>query len=127
MARNTEFSGKVLEKLTEQRSSSDLHANDVKKLLEDKLTGEMSCSAEQIELIKSIIHQTIAEERKMNESMSDVMLKSLLNLCASQTEKSLESHTVLLDMVSLPDACVIRFHSHKFSIYLHCRYLLNAI
>lgn len=91
------------------------------------MTGEMSCSAEQIELIKSIIHQAIADERKMNESMSDVMLKSLLNLCASQNEKSLESHTVLLDMVRLHEASVTRFQSHKILIYFHCRYLLSVI
>lgn len=111
MATNADFSAKVLQKLTEQRTASDLNAYDVKKLLEEKMTGEMSCNAEQVELIKSIIDQCIAEERKINEGLSNVMLKSLLSSIDSQSADSLEGHTAMLDMVS--------FYICKTLVYPH--------
>lgn len=101
MARNAEFSAKVIQKLTEQRTTSDLKANDVKKILDEKMTGEMVCTAEQVELIKSIINQAISEERKINEGLTNVMLKSLLTSIDAESAKSLESHTEMLDMVSV--------------------------
>lgn len=101
MARNVDFSTKVIQQLTEQRTTSDRKANDVKKILDEKMTGDMICSAEQVELIKSIINQAIADERKFNDGLTNVMLKSLLSLIDAESAKSLESHTEMLGMVSV--------------------------
>ncbi len=100
MARNVDFSATIIQKLTEQRTASEQNAFDVKKLVEEKMSGDTSCTGEQIELIKSIISQAIAEERKFNDGLSNVMLKSLLTSLDAQNAKSLESHTAMLEMVS---------------------------
>jgi len=91
----------IVRKLAEQRSACELNACDVKKLLDEKMTGDVGCTAEQVDLIKSVISQAIADDRKTSDALTNVMLKSLLSSLDEQNKMSLESHTAMLDMVSV--------------------------
>lgn len=101
MVRITDFSAKVLKKLTDHRTKSDINGDHVKKLLHATMTEETNFTAEQMELIKSVMKQCIVDDRKFNEGLSNGTLKSLLSLIDMQNTKLLESHSSMLEMVSL--------------------------
>ncbi|KAG4066799.1 hypothetical protein HA402_012866 [Bradysia odoriphaga] len=112
MTRNSNQFATILEKLAEQRSATELNACDVKKLLAEKMTGDVSCTAEQVELIQSIFSQVIADERKMSDTLTNVMLKSLLSSLDAQNARSLESHTAMLDMINAQRDLITNFSTN---------------
>lgn len=99
MARNSDQLALIVRKLTEQRSATEQNASDVGSLVDEKLAGYNAFTAEQIELVKSIISQAIAEERKMGDTLTNT-LKSLKSSLDAQNGKTMESHVAMLDMVS---------------------------
>lgn len=116
MTRNVDFSAMVVKKLTDQRIASEQNACDVNTLLDEKMTDDLACTAEQKELIKSIISQAIADERKFNERLSNGMLKSLLESLDAQNAKSLESHTAMLQLVRHSRISLFRFYDFMNSV-----------
>lgn len=114
MAKNSGLSGEIREKLNEHRTTSDLNTNDVKKLIEEKMTGEMNFSAEQVELIKSTINQCVADERRSSEALSNV-LRSLLS--SIDNGNALQNQSSMLDMVSFRG--LLSSNNRKIDEYFH--------
>lgn len=100
MARGTDFSAKLLQKLTDQRMNCDTHEDHMKQLLQQTLVMEMNFTNEQLETFKTLIDQCIKNDRKFNEKLSNEMLTSMLNMINMENTKLLESHSLMLEMVS---------------------------
>lgn len=100
-ARNANFNAMMVEKLSKQRQTNQINTEDVTKLLEANLTQEMSFTAEQMKLMESVIKQSIADDRKFNENLSNEVLRSLSSMINEQNGHLLEKTLLLSEMVSL--------------------------
>lgn len=87
--------------MSDQRTNSDINADHVSKLLKDRMADEMNFTAEQMDLVKSVISQCVSEERKFNDELSKEMLTSLQSLIDVQYTKSLDCHSMILELVSV--------------------------
>lgn len=90
----------VYKKFASQDQLCETSIENLKQLLEEKMSQELRLTEEQMILVESVISESIVDIRDFHQGLMEEMLKPLLNIINEQNAKLLEKESLILEMVS---------------------------